>query len=152
LKTIRALVLPLLAISTFSALAATPDFEVGQVWEYKTRVGEEESRVLINKVEEDPKLGRIFHISISKIHLRNSAVTIADELPHLPVSLETLNSSCTMLVGLSEPNPMYLKGYLIWKQAFDAGNAGIYTIPIAEILNVAEGTLQKSETRQRDQI
>jgi hypothetical protein len=76
-----------------AALGSEPAFDAGQVWAYKTRVGEEESRLLIDKVEEDPKLGRIFHISISKIHIKNSAITIADELPHLPVSLDTLNSS-----------------------------------------------------------
>jgi hypothetical protein len=40
---------------------------------------------------------------------------------------------------------MYLPGYRMWKQAFDAGHAGIYTISIAEILDLAEKMLQKQQ-------
>jgi hypothetical protein len=38
---------------------------------------------------------------------------------------------------------MYLPGYRMWRQAFDAGHAGIYTISIAEILDLTEKMLQK---------
>jgi hypothetical protein len=40
-------------------------------------------------------------------------------------------------------NPMFLPGYQMWKQAFDTGHAGIYTISIAEIVDLAEKMLQK---------
>jgi hypothetical protein len=64
-------------------------------------------------------------------------------MPHLPVSKKTLELSCTKLVGRADPNPMYLPGYRMWRQAFDAGHAGIYTISIAEILDLTEKMLQK---------
>jgi hypothetical protein len=35
------------------ASSATPDFSAGQVWAYRTRPGEEMSRLLIDKVEDD---------------------------------------------------------------------------------------------------
>jgi hypothetical protein len=139
----RQLLVVLIAIVSIPAWGDTPDFDAGQLWAYKTRVGEEDSRLLIDKVEDVPKLGRIFHISLSNIHLKDSAVTIATELPHLPVSLQTLTSSCTTLVGHSEPNPMYLQGYQTWRKAFDAGQAGVYTISIAEILNTTEALLKR---------
>jgi len=40
---------------------------------------------------------------------------------------------------------MYLPGYRMWKQAFDAGGAGIYFISIAEILDLTEKMLQKQQ-------
>ena len=140
----RLLLVLLVATSSFATLGATPNFEAGQVWEYKTRAGEEESSLLIDKVEEYPKVGRVFHISLSKIHIKNGAITIADDLPHLPVSIETLGSSCTRLIGHSDPNPMYLAGYQMWRKAFDAGRAGVYTISIVEILDTTETLLQQS--------
>jgi hypothetical protein len=142
----RACLVSLMVMIALSTLGATPDFDQGQVWAYKNRPGEEESTLLIDKVEDDPKLGHIYHISISKIHLKGGSATFTDELPHLPVSLQTLHLSCTKLVGQSDANPMYLQGYHMWKQAYDAGHAGIYTISIAEILDLAEKMLQKPTT------
>ena len=135
-----------IAIASLLTLGAAPDFEAGQVWAYKTRPGEEESTLLINKVEDDPRLGQIYHISISKVRLSGNTLTLSSELPHLPVSLQTLRLSCTTLIRQSDPNPMYLPGYRLWRQAFDTGRAGIYTISIADILDLTEKMLQKQAT------
>jgi len=75
--------------SIVSTLGASPDFDEGQVWAYKTRPGEEESTLLINKVEEDPRLGRIYHISISKLQISTGPGVFTDQMPHLPVSKQT---------------------------------------------------------------
>ena len=139
----RLFLILLIAMMSLVTLGATQDFDEGQVWAYNTRPGEEGSTLLIDKVEDDPKLGRIYHISISKIQIKSGPGVFTDQMPHLPVSRQTLELSCIKLVGRSEPNPMYLPGYRRWRQAFDAGHAGIYTISIAEILNLAEQMLQK---------
>jgi hypothetical protein len=141
----RACLASLILLMSFLSLGAAPDFDEGQVWAYKTRAGEEGSTLLINKVEDDAKLGRIYHISVSKIQIKSGPGVFTDQMPHLAVSRQTLELSCTKLVGQSEPNPMYLPGYRMWKQAFDAGHAGIYTISIAEILDLAEKMLQKQQ-------
>lgn len=116
------------------------DFAEKQLWSYKTRPGEETSLVLINKVEQDPKLGQIFHISLSNLRLKNAKATtrINESLPHLSVSRATLEKSVVDLKGSSEPNPEYLEGYKIWKEAFDQGKAEVFTRPIAEIVTVIE--------------
>jgi hypothetical protein len=98
---------------SFSTLSATPQFAVGQVWAYNTRPGEEQSTLVIDKVEDDTKLGRIYHISVSGIQIKVGASTFTHELPHLPVSPGTLKMSCTTLVGQVAPNPNYLPGILI---------------------------------------
>jgi hypothetical protein len=142
----RSCLVSLIAIIALIALGAAPDFEAGQVWAYKTRPGEEKSTLLIDKVEDDPMLGRIYHISISKVQLKGGPMTFTDQLPHLPVSLQTLQISCTKLVGQSDANPMYLPGYRMWRQAYEAGRAGIYTVSISEILDLTEKMLQKQGT------
>jgi hypothetical protein len=49
-------------IGLFSASAMSQDFQAGQIWEYKTRPGEEASRLYIVKIEEWPNGEKIFHI------------------------------------------------------------------------------------------
>jgi hypothetical protein len=43
----------------------------------------------------------------------------------------------------SPPNPAYLAGYEEWKRAFDEGRADIFTISVAEIVDVVEAALNK---------
>jgi hypothetical protein len=133
----------LLSLSMASALAR--DFSEQQVWSYKTRRAEEGSTILINKVENHPKLGQIFHISVAGVRVKNrhAASGMSNELPHFPVSKQTLEASCTNLVGKSAPNPGYIEGYNEWKRAFVQGRAGIFTITVAEIVQIVEDTVNK---------
>lgn len=135
----RKLLVAMSLLSLFG-LARSADFAEGQVWFYKTRTGEEGSTVLINKIESDPRLGPIFHISIAGVKVKNprSPSGVTTELPHSPVSKKTLDDSVTKLVAKSTPNPQYLEGYKEWKSAFDNGGAGIFTIPVQEIVGVIE--------------
>lgn len=133
----------ILGLSSLFGFAEASQFSVGQIWSYKTRSGEEASTVLINKIETHPKLGEIFHVSIFGVKVKNSKVAggLSTELPHFPVSGETLNKSVTKLVGQRQPNPEYIDGYNFWKQAFDNGEAGIFTITLAEIVGVVEESI-----------
>jgi len=99
--------------------AIAHDFEEGQVWSYRTRAGEETSRLLIDKVETDPKLGEIFHISLSSVFVKNKRAPsgMTTDLPHFPVSRQTLESSVIALVGHAPPNPGFAAGYAEWKRA-----------------------------------
>jgi len=126
-------------------LAKAGEYSEGQVWSYKTRPGEEKSTVLINKVELNEKLGKIFHISVSGVEVKNKHIAggITTELPHFPVSEETLKKSLIKLVGKSKPNPSYIEGYNTWKEAFDEGQAGIFTISVSEIISFVEETINK---------
>jgi hypothetical protein len=140
---VRFVLMALITVISHATLAATPEFEEGQVWAYKTRAGEEESRLLINKIEDHPKLGHIYHISVLNVSIKAGPGMSTNQLPHLPVSQQTLELSCTQLVAHSPPSSMYLPGYQMWKQAFDAGHAGIYTISVAEIVDLTEKMLRK---------
>jgi hypothetical protein len=121
------------------------NFSEGQIWSYKTRVGEQASTLLINKVERNPNSGFIYHISVAGVSVKNrhTSSSVTHELPHFPVSLETLRASCTKVVGHSKPNPEYLEGYKMWKHAFDQGKAGVFKIPVSEIIDVVETSVNK---------
>jgi hypothetical protein len=136
-----AVLTPLLAMTD----ALAQEFKEGQVWSYRARPNEQGSTLLINKVESDPKFGSIFHISVSGVRVKNRRAPsgVTQELPHLPVSKKTLEDSVLALAGTAAPNPGYLEGYAMWKEAFDAGNGGIFTIPVAEIVGFVEKTVSQ---------
>lgn len=65
-------------------------FAEGQVWEYRTRPGDEGSLLKIQRVEAGPDGSAIYHISVIGVRLGGQAGV---QLQHLPVSAETLNGS-----------------------------------------------------------
>jgi len=135
----------LTSLLSFFGIAKAADFSEGQVWSYKTRPGEEQSTLLINKVESHPKLGKIFHISVTNVKVKNPRLVggVTSELPHFPVSQTTLEKSVTKVLRKSKPNAEYLEGYKEWKRAFDEGKAGIFTITVAEIIDGVETAINK---------
>lgn len=135
----------IISLLSMVGLAKATDYAEGQVWSYKTRAGEEKSTVLINRIEQNEKLGKIFHISIDGVRVKNrhAARGISTELPHFPVSEETLKKSLIRRLGTRAPNPDYVEGYKTWKAAFDAGHAGIFTISVSEIIGFVEETINK---------
>jgi hypothetical protein len=131
------------SLASFFGLARAQDFASGQVWAYKTREADPGSTLLIDKVEDDPRHGEIFHVSVYDVHVRNprAAGGVITSLPHFPVSRKTLESSCTKLVGRRDPDPAYLAGHGVWRKAFDEGNAGVFAISVADIVAGIEQTL-----------
>jgi len=134
-----------MSLLSIFGIANAADFAEGQLWAYKTRAGEDKSTILINKIEAHEKLGKIFHISVDGVRVRNPRVKggVTADLPHFPVSEETLKKSVTKLIGKRAPNPDYEPGYQTWKEAFDVGQAGIFTISVAEIVTVVEVAVNK---------
>jgi hypothetical protein len=120
-------------------------FAPGQVWQYRTRVGESDSRLLINKIEVEPDVGEIFHISVRAVRLRDTDSTdrIGVTLPHFPVSRATLEASVTALDGLAAANAAWLQGYATWRVAYEEGTAGVFSIPVAEIVEVVQNAIDK---------
>jgi len=135
----RSLLLAIMFFS-FSGVVMAKEYSVGQVWSYKTRNGEESSTILINKIDKDPKFGKIFHISVRDVHVLNPHVPsgITTDLPHFPVSEITLEKSCIKIVGHASPNPEYLEGYKVWREAFDANKGGVFDTSVAEIVGIIE--------------
>jgi len=123
--------------------AARHHYTAGQVWEYRTRPGDEGSLLKIQQVEADPPLakrGPIYHISVIGFHLSNPQVVSI--LPHAPVSQQTLDASVIRLATTSAAFPDAAPGIDEWRQA----KGGVFTIPVAEIIDILD-----QRTRSTDQ-
>lgn len=121
------------------------NFKTGQVWAYTTRPGEERSLLCIARTEPGPANAPIFHVCASGLHIRHPGLAggVMTTLPHAPVSLQSLQASVTRLVCTVRTAPDISQGYAAWKEQFDAGEAGIFTIPFHEIVEVVERSIAR---------
>jgi len=120
-------------------------YSVGQRWSYQTREGEEDSYLIILRIDKDAKLGNIIHIALRglKMKSRRSPEGIIENVNHLPFSEEALNKSGLKLLKEKSEVPDFEEGYRMWREAFDAGHAGVYSITVAEAVKVMETALNK---------
>jgi hypothetical protein len=117
-----------------------PDYAVGQSWTYRTRPGEEASRVAIRRIDIEPEDGEVFHVSILDVKLRNHRVPGGQQqaMNHAAVSRAALDGSLLAFDGEADANESWRDGFAVWRQAYDNGDAGIFEIPLTEILGYIE--------------
>ena len=118
-------------------------FKPGQVWSYKTRPGEEKSVITILRVENDEKLGVIVHIAVNNLNIKDSSGKIHDNISHLPFSKSALENSVNEVTGENVTLPDYQEGYDTWKNAFDDGKAGVWSITVNEAIKAMEEVLNQ---------
>jgi hypothetical protein len=114
-------------------------FAPGQIWRYKTRDVEPFSTLVICYIEPHPQLGRTIHISLNNLRIRNPKHPnqFSEVLAHTPIAEGALRASVTQLVQQNAPLPDWQDGYRTWQ----ANNGGVFTLPVSEIVNVVEGSL-----------
>jgi len=115
-------------------------YAVGQVWAYQTRANETDSKLYIVRIEENEKIGPIYNIYLDGLAIENPHIAGSqDSLPHAPVSAETLDASVTGLIEVRQNDlPDISEGFDMWKEAFDSGDAGVFTIKVSEIVQYIE--------------
>ncbi|WP_228410047.1 hypothetical protein [Chryseobacterium viscerum] len=129
----------------FSGCTKKNKYSVGQEWNYKTRPTEKNSILKILKIEEYPETGKVIHISVSGLKIKDTSSTtgFAEKLTHIPVSEEALDKSVITLKNktIKKPDTLEMDGYIYWKKEFEKGNAGIFTMPVSEIIDSMEKSI-----------
>ncbi|APO96860.1 hypothetical protein [Xanthomonas vesicatoria] len=120
--------------------ASSSPYAIGQLWRCRGRHAEEMPLLLINRIDTHPLGGQILHTTVREVRIRRAGGedNILRTLPHVPLIAQTLERSEAVLIGNDEVDETYLPGYLQWKTAFAAGQAGSYGIAVAEILDIVE--------------
>lgn len=115
-------------------------FTPGQVWRYRTRPAEDASRVMIGKIEERAGAGAIVHVKLVGLAIKNTSAPggVSSVMTHAPISEAAFAASITELTGDAADLDGFEDGYGTWLSAFEAGDAGIFTITLAEIVDVME--------------
>ena len=120
-------------------------FEAGQVWAYRTRESETASRLTVCRVEPDAAVGQIVHLYLTKLSIANPAAPegVTRIISHMPYSGEALRPCLTALERLADMLPPYQAGYQQWKASFDQGEAGVWTIAVADAVAAMETALNR---------
>jgi hypothetical protein len=119
------------------------------VWTYRTRPGEEGSRLTVVKVEAHDKLGAIVHFRVDAVAQKNPNAPggVSRVIHHMPFAADAIDRSVVELVESSAPVPAsFEEGYRLWKEAFDAGKGGVWTITVAEAISACEKILAQRQT------
>ncbi len=79
----------------------------GQTWRYRTRPDETGSMLTILKIETQPTVGRVVHVSLTGLSIRrkNDARGRWDSLPDLKFSEAAIKESVTDMVGTAPAAP-----------------------------------------------
>lgn len=121
-------------------------FAAGQIWKYKNRKDEDESRIIVGRVDtEDEDLGPVIHISITELKIPNPTAPdgLTKFVGHMPFDNETLEESVTELISENEGavTEHFDEGYGLWKAAFDKGEAGVFTVPVVDAIKFVQETV-----------
>ena len=125
--------------------ASHPKYQPGQVWKYRTRASEPDSRATILRVDAPPDLGYIVHIAVDGLSIQSpqSPEGVAETVSHLPFSEAAISDSLTELERTG-PVPDFREGYQTWRDAFDQHEAGVWTISVADAIAAMESILSGS--------
>jgi len=120
-------------------------YEVGQVWTYKTRPGEEESTFTIVKINSHAKMGNIIHLFLEGVRIRNPMQEegFSDLIPHMPFSEDAVAQSAVKMIRKVTKLPEFEEGYDVWKESFDEGEAGVFTTSLAQGLDYLEKSINE---------
>ncbi len=119
-------------------------YEIGQVWSYKTRESEVESRIYIVKIEEFGKGDLVYHIYVDNLKIKNTKLGKEQNfLGHSPVSKKSLDLSVLEMIEITKDLPDVNEGYDSWK----SNNGGVFDVSVKEIIELIEDTVNKSDNK-----
>lgn len=120
-----------------------PVFEAGQVWTYKCRKQDKGSTLTVIKVEK--QAGKtIVHVRLEGINIENPGKPheLLHTAAHLPIDGDAVSQSVLKLLRTNAPIPDdSMQGYEEWRRAVEAHHAGVFSIPVAAVVERLQITL-----------
>ncbi len=122
-------------------------FKVGQVWKFDNRVGEDSATLTILKIEKYEKGDTIIHIRVDGLKMYNPKVAsgYSNDIGHLPFSKKAIEKSVTKLVGQNDDLPDFSDGYNQWKEAWDNGTGGYWTVNLKEAIEGVDSAMRQNK-------
>ncbi|RYF90140.1 MAG: hypothetical protein EOO03_04360 [Chitinophagaceae bacterium] len=122
-------------------------FKVGQVWKYDNRPGEDNSTLTVLKIEKYKKGDTIIHIRVDGIRMYNPNVAsgYSNFLGHMPYSEKAISKSVTTLVRQNDTLPDFSEGYNQWKESWDNGKGGYWTIDLKGAIEGMDSVMRQKQ-------
>ncbi len=119
------------------------ELKAGQIWEYKTRKNEENSRIVILKIDtENKSTDRILHLRILGLKMKSNLSgqpRVIEGLGHVPTSEKKIRADLIKLVGTTPITEDMLEGIKQWK----AAKGGVWSQGLAQTISTIEESMNK---------
>ncbi len=116
---------------------ATEPFAAGQTWTYQSRPSESASRVLVLRVDDYPKTGRIVHVAILDLSFKRTPKSAAEPwtIAHGPFSEASLRRSVGKRDGSSAAIPAgFPESYAKWKAEAEKGKVQHWSMKVSDVV------------------
>ena len=125
-------------------------FRAGQVWRYRTRPGEEGSRMIVGRVEQSARGDVFVHVQLDGLDILNPQAPSGRStmIQHLPIAEAPLAASVVEMIAEDAAVEDFEEGYLLWRESYVAGNGGVFALELAEIVGVMEQTITTPPDRR----
>ncbi len=122
-------------------------YRPGQVWGYQTRPCDEQSYLIVVRVDDALELTNIVHICIEGVRVKDpfSKQWTIKTITHMPIAEEALSASVTNMLGVTTQLPDFQEGYEIWRTNFEKSQAGYFTAPVSECVDVVAQAIEGAE-------
>ena len=135
--------------SLFGSAPLDLGYKEGECWSYFTRPNEEESFVVIRKIE-TLEVGEVVHVSLFGLRIQNGAgMVIADRLSHLPILRSSLLASLKKRIQKATPEEDWCGGYRMWREAYDSDRGGVFKEPLSECVEVFDRAMKQAAATEQ---
>jgi hypothetical protein len=118
-------------------------YHVGEKWSFQARTGEDHAAFTVVKVEANPKVGTIVHVSVEGVRIKSplSPGGFTDTIAHMPFAESAIDNSVIDLVSKRAPIPEFEGNYRQWRKAFEAKRGTIFTATVKDAIGYLERSL-----------
>ena len=128
---------------------AESKYKTGQVWSYKTRPNETDSKITILKVETAAAIGKVVHVSIEGLRISNPRTKegFVATIPFTSFSEEAIDRSVVSRIKENVEVPDSKQAYEEWQQTYQQNQGGVFTMPVAEAIGLMEKNMNRPHAR-----
>ncbi len=122
-------------------------FAVGERWKFDSvRAGPRGATFTILKIESDAasdSRGMIIHVSVDGVRIPSARAPggFIEGIGHMPCTRVAIVASKPILVEKGVALPNFQDGYAMWREAFDSGRGGVFSISLADAVEFMARTL-----------
>jgi len=100
--------------------------------------------LIVVKVDGGPGQDNIVHICIEGVRVKDplSEQWTVKTICHMPIAEDSLSASVTEMLGVTTQMPDFYEGYEIWRTEFEKSQAGYFTAPVAECVEVVAQAIE----------
>jgi hypothetical protein len=117
-------------------------FAVGQVWRYRTRPGEEGSRVMVGRIE---SIGEctVVHVKLVGLRIANRSAPggVSSFMAHTPLAESNLSASVIELTSELADLGGFEDGYQTWLDIYRTERGGFFTVELDALVGYVESVL-----------